>query len=202
MATHSDNGIHDKRLAILAAAYKLFAKQSYENTTIAEIAKVASVAVGTVYLYFRNKHEIYSSVSLDWKVQIAAVLRNPAIVSLPIEQVPRAMMEATFHTCRENMDRMKLFDVDMQTREEIWEYNARVNEIIDTLDNFFLQTIAQGQLKPFDTHMYAQILYSLVQATLHDCFVLENGEREEEYRERLIEILERLFFGPSLQTGT
>ena len=202
MATYSDTEIHDKRQAILLAAYKLFAKQNYENTTIADIAKVANVAVGTVYLYFRNKHEIYSSVSLDWKVQIAAVLRNPAIISLPIEQVPRAMMEAIFHTCRENMDRMKLFDVDMQTREEICEYNERVSEIINTLDGFFRQTIAQGQLKPFDTRMYAQILYSLVQATLRDCFVLENGEREEEYREHLIEILERLFFGPSLQTGT
>lgn len=202
MATHSDTDIQDKRQAILAAANKLFVKQGYENTTIADIAKVANVAVGTVYLYFRNKHEIYSSVSLDWKVQIAAVLRNPAITSLPIEQVPRAMMEAMFQTSRENMERMKLFDVNMQTSEEICEYNERVNEIIETIDDLFQQTIAQGQLKPFDTHMYAQILYSLVQATLHDCFVLENGEREEEYRERLIEILERLFFGPSLQTGT
>lgn len=201
MATHSDTEIQDKRQAILTAAYKLFAKQNYENTTIADIAKVANVAVGTVYLYFRNKHEIYSSVSLDWKVRIAAVLRNPAITSLPIEQVPRAMMEAMFRTCRENMERMKLFDVDMQTSEEICEYNERVSEIINTLDDYFQQTIAQGQLKPFDTHMYAQILYSLVQSTLHDCFVLENGEREEEYREHLIEILERLFFGPSLQTG-
>ena len=201
MATHSDTEIHDKRQAILLAAYKLFTKQNYENTTIADIAKVANVAVGTVYLYFRNKHEIYSSASLDWKVQIAAVLRNPAITSLPIEQVPRAMMEAIFRTCRENMEWMKLFDVDMQTSEEICEYNERVSEIINTLDDYFRQTVAQGQLKPFDTHMYAQILYSLVQSTLRDCFVLENGEREEEYREHLIEILERLFFGPSLQTG-
>lgn len=201
MATHFDTEIQDKRQAILLAAYKLFTKQSYEDTTIADIAKVANVAVGTVYLYFHNKHEIYSSVSLDWKLQVSAVLRNPAITSLPIEQVPRAMMEAQFRTCHENMERMKFFDVDKQTSEEICEYNARVNEIINTLDDFFQQAIAQGQLKPFDTQMYAQILYSLVQSTLHVCFVLENGEREEEYREGLIEIIERLFVGPSLQHG-
>ena len=100
------------------------------------------------------------------------------------------------------MERMKLFDVNMQTSEEICEYNEKVDEITDTIDSFFQQTIAQGQLKPFDTHMYAQILYSLVQSTIRDCFVIEHGEREELYRERLIEILERLFFGPSLQTGT
>lgn len=201
MANLSDTEIQNKRQAILVAAYKLFASQGYENTTIADIAKAASVAVGTVYLYYRNKHEIYTSVSLDWKSRIADVLRNPAITSLPMKQVPRAMIEASFQTCRENMELMSLFEVNMQTREELCDYKERVDEIINTLDAYFQQIIAQGSLQPFDTHMYGQILYSLVQSTLRDCFVVENGEREDLYRESLIEVIERLFFGPSLQVG-
>ena len=201
MASSSETAIQNKRQAILKAAYKLFANQGYENTTIAEIAKAASVAVGTVYLYYRNKHEIYTAVSLDWKSRIAGVIRNPAIASLPMRQVPRTIIEETFKKCRENMELMSLFDVDMQTREELCEYRERVNEIIDSLDAFFQHIIALGQLQPFDTHMYAQIIYSLVQSTLNDCFVIEHGEREELYRERLIEIIERLFFGPSLREG-
>lgn len=202
MAILSDNEIQDKRQTILRAAYQLFAKQGYENTTIADIAKVAGIAVGTVYLYFRNKHEIYISVSLDWKSHIAAVLRNPAITSLPIKQVPRAMIEASFQICRENRELMSLFDVDMQSEEEACEYKEKADEITNSIDAYFQQIIAQGQLKPFDTHMYGQLLYSLVQSSLRDCFVVEHGEREELYRERLIEIIERLFFGPSLQIGT
>lgn len=201
MANLSDTVVQDKRQAILLAAYKLFASQGYENTTIADIAKAAGVAVGTVYLYYHNKHEIYSSVSLDWKSRIAGVILNPAVTSLPIQQVPRTIIEASFQTCRENMELMTLFDVDMQTREEMCEYRERVDEITNALDTYFQQVIAQGQLQPFDTHMYAQILYSFVQSTLRDCFVIEHGEREELYRERLIEIIERLFFGPSLQVG-
>ncbi len=201
MANLSDTAMQDKRQAILLAAYKLFADQGYENTTIADIAKVANVAVGTVYLYYRNKHEIYMSVSLDWKSRIAGVILNPAITSLPVQQVPRAIIAATFQTCRDNMELMSLFDVDMQTREEMCEYKEQADEITNALDAYFQQVIAQGQLQPFDTHMYGQILYSLVQSTLRDCFVVEHGEREELYRERLIEIIERLFFGPSLQMG-
>ncbi len=53
-----------KRDAILDAARTLFAKQGYEETTIADIAGAAGVAVGTVYLYFRNKHEVYPSARL------------------------------------------------------------------------------------------------------------------------------------------
>ncbi len=202
MATHSETAILDKRQAILKAAYKLFASQGYENTTIADIAKAAGVAVGTVYLYYRNKHEIYTAVSLDWKSRVAGVIRNPAITALPMKQAPRAIIEETFKTCRENMELMSLFDVDMQTREELCEYRERVDEIIASLDLYLQQVVAQGQLQPFDTRMYAQILYSLVQSTLNDCFVIEHGEREELYRERLIEFIERLFFGPSLAKGT
>ena len=55
-----------KRQAIIEAARNIFAMKGYEDTTIAEIAEEAGVAVGTVYLYFHNKREIYTSVSLDW----------------------------------------------------------------------------------------------------------------------------------------
>jgi len=116
--------------------------------------------------------------------------------------VPRAMIEASFQICRENRELMSLFDVDMQSEEEACEYKEKADEITNSIDAYFQQIIAQGQLKPFDTHMYGQLLYSLVQSTLRDCFVVEHGEREELYRERLIEIIERLFFGPSLQIGT
>ena len=201
MANFSDIAVQDKRQTILLAAYKLFASKGYENTTIADIAKTASVAVGTVYLYYHNKHEIYTSVSLDWKSRVAEVLQNPAIIALPIEQVPRAMIEASFKICRENRELMSLFDVNMQSEEEACEYKEKADEITNTIDAYFQYVIAQKQLKPFDTHMYGQILYGMVQSTLRDCFVVEHGEREELYREHLIEIIERLFFGPSLQTG-
>ena len=59
-------GTQSKRQAIIEAARKIFAMKGYEDTTIAEIAEDAGIAVGTVYLYFGNKRDIYTSVSLDW----------------------------------------------------------------------------------------------------------------------------------------
>ena len=52
-----------KRQAIIEAARKIFAMKGYEDTTIAEIAEDAGIAVGTVYLYFGNKRDIYTSVT-------------------------------------------------------------------------------------------------------------------------------------------
>ena len=187
-----------KRRAILDAATELFAKQGYEETTIADIAQAAGVAVGTVYLYFRNKHEIYSSVSIDWVAAIARVLQDPAILALPIRQVPRAVIEASFRICRENKELMPLFQVDVQSAEEIWQHKLAEGSIARAIDAFLRQAIEQGQLVPFDTEMYAKILFGMVHSVLYECFCIEQGENEEIYRERTIEVVERLFFGPTL----
>jgi len=191
-----------KRRAIIEAARKIFAIKGYEDTTIAEIAEAAGIAVGTVYLYFGNKRDIYTSVSLDWATLLAAAFEDPSIATLPSEQVPRAMIEATFRICRQDSDMMSLFQVDIQSEEEIQKHKAADELITGIIDNFFRQVIAQGQLAPFDTEMYTKIIFGMVHSVLFECFCVEGGEREELYRERTIEIVERLFFGPSIREGT
>jgi len=191
-----------KRQAIIEAARNIFAMKGYEDTTISEIAEDAGVAVGTVYLYFRNKREIYTSVSLDQMVALAAVIGDPRIVMLPFEQLPRAMIEAIFRICHQDSEQMSLFKVDIQSKEEIQQHKAAEALITNALDTFLRQAIAQGQLAPFDTQMYAKILFGLVDSALYDCFCVEGGESEELFRERTIEIIERLFFGPSIREGT
>ena len=176
--------------------------KGYEDTTIAEIAEDAGIAVGTVYLYFGNKRDIYTSISLDWAASLAAAFEDPTIAELPIEQVPRAMIEATFRICRKDSDMMSLFQVDIQSEEEIQKHKAADELITRIIDNFFRQVIAQGQLAPFDTEMYTKIIFGMVHSVLFECFCVEGGEREELYRERTIEIIERLFFGPSIREGT
>jgi TetR/AcrR family fatty acid metabolism transcriptional regulator len=56
------NSIGDKRSAILRAATRVFARNGYFNSKVAQIARAAGVADGTVYLYFKSKEEILHSV--------------------------------------------------------------------------------------------------------------------------------------------
>jgi TetR/AcrR family transcriptional regulator, fatty acid metabolism regulator protein len=49
---------NDKYHRILEAAVKVFAKQGFYESTIAQIAREAGVADGTIYLYFKNKDDI------------------------------------------------------------------------------------------------------------------------------------------------
>jgi TetR/AcrR family fatty acid metabolism transcriptional regulator len=50
--------VSDKREAILRAAIKVFAGKGYFNSKVADIAKEAGIADGTVYLYFKSKDDI------------------------------------------------------------------------------------------------------------------------------------------------
>lgn len=54
--------VADKREAILRAAITVFAHNGYFNSKVADIAREAGVADGTVYLYFKSKEEILHSI--------------------------------------------------------------------------------------------------------------------------------------------
>ncbi|EAY29079.1 TetR/AcrR family transcriptional regulator [Microscilla marina] len=53
-----------RRNAILDAAEKIFFRQGLSNTSMDSIAKEAEFSKGTLYLYFKNKEELYRAVLL------------------------------------------------------------------------------------------------------------------------------------------
>lgn len=198
-ASHDD--VRDKRHAILHAARELFAAQGYDATTIAQIARAAGIAVGTVYLYFANKRDIRLEVGMQLDADMAQVIRSHAIQAVPFRQVPRAIVEATFHSARENMRLMTYYQVEPQSPAEADRLRASQQGLVDALDAYLRRVIAQGQMPQFDTAIYANLLVDLVGGTVRHCFALEHGEREAVTREGLIELIERLFFGPPLADG-
>jgi TetR/AcrR family fatty acid metabolism transcriptional regulator len=52
----------DKRDAILRAAIDVFAGRGFFNAQVADVARAAGVAAGTVYLYFRGKDDLLVSI--------------------------------------------------------------------------------------------------------------------------------------------
>jgi AcrR family transcriptional regulator len=54
------------RQAILAAAWRLYSSQSYQATTLAQIAKAADVSSANLYVYFNSKLDILYAVYEPW----------------------------------------------------------------------------------------------------------------------------------------
>lgn len=93
----------DKREAILRAAIEVFAHNGYFNSKVADIARQAGVADGTVYLYFKSKEEILHSI-FDRSVEeaIAEVKRQLGTITDPKEKLRRI---ALLHLERLGADR-------------------------------------------------------------------------------------------------
>ncbi|GHO64049.1 hypothetical protein KSC_029410 [Ktedonobacter sp. SOSP1-52] len=187
--------LKSKRDAILRAARELFAHKGYDETTVPEIAQAAGVAVGTVYLYFRNKYEILTSVSIDLEATLAQVYQDPSFLRLPFEEIPCAMIDALFQVGRQKKEYMALLHANVPSSEEIAPQQKpdTTQQLTQSIEKVLREGVASGHLPPCDTEMYARLLHLLGQAVLHQCFAVEHGEHEERYRQTMIDMVERLF---------
>lgn len=70
------NPTTDKRERILEAAVQVFAQRGFFQARVADIAREAGVADGTIYLYFKSKDDILISLFEDRMVGIIAAFRE------------------------------------------------------------------------------------------------------------------------------
>src|SRR5215217_4153331 len=84
-ASQAKEKTNGKYEAILRAAIKVFARGGFFNSKVADVAREAGVADGTVYLYFKNKDDILVSIfnhvteqALTHARNILGELDNPA----------------------------------------------------------------------------------------------------------------------------
>src|SRR5512134_1508286 len=62
MTAHSPAPAGDKRERILDAAERIFARDGFFAAKVADVAKDAGVADGTIYLYFKSKDDLLISL--------------------------------------------------------------------------------------------------------------------------------------------
>jgi len=79
-----------KRDAILRAAIDVFAERGYFNAQVADVARAAGVAAGTVYLYFRSKDDLLVTIfERTVKAQLEEGRSVTAEVTDPAERLRR-----------------------------------------------------------------------------------------------------------------
>ncbi|GLV54858.1 hypothetical protein KDH_17050 [Dictyobacter sp. S3.2.2.5] len=144
---------------------------------------------------------MYTAVAVDVGEMIAASFLDPKLQSLPFAQIPRALVDGIFRVSREQRNLITFLQTDMQSSEEMLQHKDSNDRISTILAEIFQRAIDRGELAPFHTEMYSRLLCLLGDNVMYQCFAVENGEREELYHDYLIEMVERLFLGPSLREG-
>ena len=86
--------ITDKRDAILKAAVKVFAQNGFFQSQVADVARVAGVAAGTVYLYFRSKDDLLVSI-FERTMKDAIDEGKAALAGVPIPRTGSARSRAS-----------------------------------------------------------------------------------------------------------
>src|SRR5262245_35775707 len=110
-----------KREALLRAAIDVFAERGYFNAQVADVARAAQVAAGTVYLYFRSKDDLLVSIfERTMKEALAEGRRAVANLSDPTD---RLRTLARLHLARLGRDRKLavVFQVELRQSTKFME---------------------------------------------------------------------------------
>jgi AcrR family transcriptional regulator len=88
------------RAALVKAARRLFARNGFEPTTIADIAEAADLGFGTFYLYFASKEALLEAALDDGIAEIAKALQAPEIAAMPADEALATVSRRYIHLIR------------------------------------------------------------------------------------------------------
>ena len=89
---------------IMTAAARVFARRGVENATMEMIAREANVAVGTIYLHFASRDEVYLNLCADRGTQLGTGYREVIVRGLkPLDEI-RALARVYIEYLHESAD--------------------------------------------------------------------------------------------------
>jgi TetR/AcrR family transcriptional regulator, fatty acid metabolism regulator protein len=131
-----------KRDAILRAAIDTFAERGFFHAQVADVARSAGVAAGTVYLYFRSKDDLLVSIFERTMREALAEGRAAAATGGPRERL-RAL--ARLHLARLGRDRNLAIVFQVELRQSTKFMEQFSSTLLQDYLGLIRAAIADGQ---------------------------------------------------------
>jgi len=139
----------EKRDAILRAAIDVFAARGFFNAQVADVAREAGVAAGTVYLYFKGKDDLL--VSIFERTMREAIKEGRACVAPLTNSVERLRAIARVHLNRMGHDRnlAVVFQVELrQSTKFMQRFSATaLREYLGIIRDVIVEGQADGSFR-------------------------------------------------------
>jgi|SRR6185436_8166979 TetR/AcrR family fatty acid metabolism transcriptional regulator len=132
-----------KRDAILRAAIDIFAERGYFNAQVADVARAAGVAAGTVYLYFRSKDDLLVSI-FERSMREGLAGSRAAIADLP-DPPERLRRLARGHLARLGSDRNLAIVFQVELRQSTKFMERFSSTLLRDYLGLIREAIADGQ---------------------------------------------------------
>ena len=182
---------HDKRKhEILQKSLDVFIDEGYEDATFQKIADRCGITRTTLYIYFKNKHEIFlgsiKELLAELEENILGILKSNQHSA---EKMLRDVLMAITDACENNK---KLFSVLlnylMQLKKSGVDTNERVRRRViklrHVLSTVLIKGIRNDEFREINVKDVNEILYSMIEASIFRIAVL-NQDNISEIRQSL-----------------
>jgi AcrR family transcriptional regulator len=170
-----------RREEIMAAAKKVFARNGFHVTTIADIAKEAGLAYGSVYQYFDSKDDLFcelmsaegDALRARVAVALAAAGASPARSWEPL----RSAVQATFEFFEADKATAKLLLRDAYALGERFEkhLSSIYERFIDDIEGQMVAAQQRGRVIDAPPRMVAFTLAALIGQLAHRRLMTDDG---------------------------
>jgi TetR/AcrR family transcriptional regulator len=143
-----------RRQEIINLAENLFIARGYDGVTMEEVAKQAGLAIGTLYLYFRNKESLFSAVVVRRVAEFNSLLREAANKGSNGAEKLNATGEALYEFYKNYPGVFQIFVHDLQSTrfsgddENTRELARLSKENFQITQQLIEEGIADGSLRP------------------------------------------------------
>lgn len=132
----------DKSIRILKAAEKIFSEKGYHQATISGITKLANVAEGTIYEYFKDKEDLLLSIPQHHYKDHIEKLSEIFHIKTPLKKLRRLIRYHFFlHLTERNF--LKVFLLHIQFNQQF--YNSPVYDTFRQYINIINDILEEGK---------------------------------------------------------
>jgi len=128
-----------KRERLLKSAIKIFARDGFFKAKVEEIAKLAGVATGTTYLYFKNKDDLLISIFEEEMTPIIEKMKVELAKQESPEEKITTFIKRHCQVVEKNPDLALLLEVELrQSNKFLHEYKGtKFKEYLDLIGDAF-----------------------------------------------------------------
>ncbi|BBZ14005.1 TetR/AcrR family transcriptional regulator [Mycobacterium branderi] len=187
----SDEDKSARRDEIMAAAKKVFARKGFHATTIADIAKEAGLAYGSVYWYFDSKDELFHALmAVEEQALRACVL---GAVSAPADGAEpfRTAVQATLEFFEADKATVKLLFRDAYALGDRFEKHLGgiYERFIDDIETFIVNAQHRGEVVAAPPRMVAYTLAALIGQLAHRRLSTDDGVTAAEVADFVVSLV-------------
>jgi len=161
-----------RRQEILAAAKAAFARRGFDGAVLDEIASEAEFSKATLYLYFKDKHDLFYAVLEDGLDKLLVKVKTIRDRELPPITKLEQMVQGVIAYMEEDRDFFRVLTPERagMTDSRHPELDKRVLPklvaFVDIAASVIEQGIADGKLKKVDSRAVADLLFGMMHSAV------------------------------------